>query len=520
MCEMFDRKFVVVIFLLFIMHVSFVSANECNETDTILEIDDNQCMSVNNDSICENDSVYDDYDESILDFNQGDKIPITVDSPVEGNLTVLIDNEIYGIWSFSKNETIYIPTYNSASFYNSSIKNINVGDYKMSLIFKLNTFNNYIPIISEEDSHLNFQFHIYDDIILNNKYTYTHNATLTIFEKRKTVELFINSEYYYHVSVNCGVGVGLDISFSNISWKDRYENYSFGLILSDQSRTLFKKDIGILEANHLGEFIESYEESKVWCVFLYDFPGLSHDILRNIGVCNLTVINFVDGTSDSILFNVSKFYNYVEKMDCIIQDSDVTFYFYQYFPRIFISVDEIGKFISPINNCWNVTFTGLSPGVHVMKLYYINSDYSKEFLCNVTFKIHGGNDNFYDNTLHFNNISYNMFGDMVLSDNDGLFSSSGVLNFQDMDMIVNSDSRFNGIEGIGKFNNNAASISVGGSMADGFSDGSDNVKSYEVSKKSVSESKDNLLTKLCLTLISCMSFIGGYVRFEKNEKNK
>ena len=108
---MFSKKlFIFLVLLLFVSHVSFISAVECNQSDAI-EINGTDLLSANTgdekDYLCELDDLDedDDYDETIIDFNQGDKMPITIDSPVKGNLTVFIDNAYYGTWDFSKNES-------------------------------------------------------------------------------------------------------------------------------------------------------------------------------------------------------------------------------------------------------------------------------------------------------------------------------------------------------------------------------------------------------------------------------
>lgn len=89
---MFNKKlFVLLVFLLLILHISFVSAVESNETG-VIENDTDYEPIIHDD---ENDFDDEDYDVTMIDFNQGDKIPITIDSPVEGNMTVLIDNKIY-----------------------------------------------------------------------------------------------------------------------------------------------------------------------------------------------------------------------------------------------------------------------------------------------------------------------------------------------------------------------------------------------------------------------------------------
>ena len=275
---MFSKKlFIFLVLLLFVSHVSFISAVECNQSDAI-EINGTDLLSVNTgdekDYLCELDDLdeYDDYDETIIDFNQGDKMPITIDSPVKGNLTVFIDNAYYGTWDFSKNETIFISTYNPNSFYNSSIKNIDIGYHELSLIFNLNSFNNYVPEVYEEDSHLKFMFHECEGDFLNHKYTYTHTSSLTIFEKRKTIHISLLPYYYFDPVLIYYAGVGLDITFDNINFKEK-NKHSFGFILSDSTgKVILKKNMKITDSFDSGKIIDWDGESiGTFCEFWYDF---------------------------------------------------------------------------------------------------------------------------------------------------------------------------------------------------------------------------------------------------------
>ena len=523
-CEMFSKKlFIFLIVLLIISHVSFISAAENNQSDAI-EINDTCLLSVNNidekDYLCElNELDEDDYDETIIDFNQGDRMPITIDSPVEGNLTVLLDYEFYGSWNFSKNRTILIPTYNPNSFYDSSIRNIDIGNHELSLIFNLDSFDNYVPEVYENDSHLKFMFHKCGDDILNHKYTYTHNSSLTIFEKRKTISISLLPYYYFNSFPIYYAGVGFDISFDNINFKEK-NKHSFGFILSDSNGRIFiKKNMNITDSFEVGEITNWDGESiGTFCQFWYDFLMLDHNILREIGVCKLTVVNFIDGTNDSIMVNISKFFNYYEKIDCIIQDSDVTFYFYQFFPKVFISIDDNGEYISPKGDKWNVTFANLNSGVHTMNLYCLKTDYSKELLYNLTFKINGLNNIDFPNSIvnmsSSNNLSFCMFPNMLMSNGGFLLGNVnyGMVDFQDMMIADDSSSRNS------EHNFDGESISYGEDSGDvgtkGGSTGSSNTRSYEISERS--HPKEDLLSKLGIIILSCMSFMIGYNRFDKH----
>ena len=526
---MFSKKlFIFLVLLLFVSHVSFISAVECNQSDAI-EINDTNLLSVNTgdekDYLCELDELDedDDYDETIIDFNQGDKMPITIDSPVKGNLTVFIDNTYYGTWDFSKNETIFISTYDHNSFYNSSIKNIDIGYHELSLIFNLNSFNNYVPEVYEEDSHLKFMFHECEGDFLNHKYTYTHTSSLTIFEKRKTIHISLLPYYYFDPVMIYYAGVGLDITFDNINFKEK-NKHSFGFILSDSTgKVILKKNMKITDSINIFRYVlDPWSDDPVGidCEFWYDFPMLGHDILREMGVCKLTVINFIDGTNDSIMVNISKFFSYYEKIDCVIHGSDVTFYFYQFFPKVFIGMDDNGAYFSPKEDKWNVTFVNLNPGTHVMRLYYLTQDYSKELLYNFTFKINGISENDFNNDssniVPLNDFSINIFPYKIMDNGGFLFTNAeyAVLDFQDNVLI--KDSSLNNIEPDldGEFISNGENGDIG--TSDGGGDGSSsNTKSYEIFENS-HPSKDDMLAKLGVILFSCMSFMIGYTRFDKH----
>lgn len=503
--------------LLLIAHISYVSAAENNKTD--IKLTDNYEISVNN-SI-ENYYICELNDENCssesIDYNQGDKIPITIDSPVDGTLTIFIDNEEYDSMIFSKSDTIFISTYNPDSFYNKSIRNIDIGTHNLSLIFNFFDYGNYVPIVSKEDSNLKFQFHMDNKYILSNTYTYT--STLNIHKIEKTIHLLIDEPTYYFC-------VYFIVQLDNIDWNDivnsgEYLGY-FGIIFSDNSNIFYKEDVDIREVFEIKKgFVDGVK--KTYPSFSLPIPTITYDVLHKLGICNFTVVNFADGTQDSVLFNVSKFHTqYPDKIDCVVNESNITFYVEHYFTKIFVSMEDIHKFISAPDEeyyAWNITFVNLKPGTHVMNLYHHETDFIKEFSYNITFEIKGSNHDELPNTINIqNNVSFNMFSDMVLSGNNSflLFNSCyGIMDFQDMVMVDDSsstdtESSFDGYSKI-----TGESMSVGDNVGSSSSDSSSNGKSYEISKKSVSKSTDNLLTKLGLIIFSCMSLMVGYVRFEK-----
>lgn len=512
---MFNRKlfFILLVVSVFILHISSVCAVDSNQTHTI-ETNDNHKLSINN-TKHEHISKNDDFKDNSLDFNQGDKIPITIDSLEEGNLTVLIDDEVYYYksWILLGIETIIIPTYNPSSFYNSSIKNIGVGSHEISLVFNLNTFKNYVPVVSKEGSNLKFKFQSYTDDTLDNKYTYVHNLTLNIHEKRKTINVSILNKPTYYDTIDFSVGFDND-TLMDMLQDDTYLNH-FGIICSNEK--ILNKDVFDLKWYDM-DCIKRAHVDISYPVSIY------YDVESVLGICNLTVVNFADGTTDTVLFNVSKFITGIPKIECVINGFDATFYGDQYYTKIFVNMGNVHKFISsaPFGFAyyWNVTFVNLSPGVHVLRLYYPETDFIKQFSYNWTFEIPGSS-NVPENINISGNHSFNMFPNMLLT-NGGAFlffsQNDGMLNIEDFTIIDDSDVK-NSESKLGSGSNSidkSNSIeSDSGNSGSSESSSLSNKKSYEIQEKSTSKVIDNSLIKLGLIIILTISFMMGFVRFKK-----
>ena len=513
---MFNRKlfFILLVVSVFILHISSVCAVNSNETHAI-ELNKEYDLSVKSDSKQGYVSKIGGSADNSLDFNQGDKIPITIDSLEEGNLTVLIDDEVYYYksWILLGIETINIPTYNPSSFYNSSIKNIGVGTHKISLVFSLNTFKNYVPVVSKDSSNLKFKFQNYTDDTLDNKYTYIHNLTLNIHEKIKTINVSIYDRPMYHDSIYMDIGFDKDTLMDMLK-DDTYLNH-FGIIISNNEKIL-DKDVFDFKSYEM-EFVK-----RAHVGISYPVTGITFDVGSVLGICNLTVVNFADGTTDTVLFNVSKFITGIPEIKCVINGFDATFYGDQYYIKIFVNIGNEHKFISLpwTNNFWNVTFVNLSPGVHVLRLYYPETDFIKQFSYNWTFEIPGSS-NVPENINISGNHSFNMFPNMLLT-NGGAFlffsQNDGMLNIEDFTIIddsgvKNSESKLgSGSNSIGESN----SIGIdGGNSGSSESSSSSNKKSYEIQEKSTSKAIDNSLIKLGLIIILTISFMMGFVRFKK-----
>ena len=511
---MFNRKlfFILLVVLLFILHISSVFA--FNETHTI-ETNDNHKIFIKN---TKHEHISnDDFNDIGLDFNQSDKIPITIDSPEYGNLTVLVDGEVYYYESWLDSETIHIPTYNPSSFYNSSIKNIGVGTHKISLVFSLNTFKNYVPVVSKDDSNLKFKFQTYEEV-LDTKYTYTHNLTLNIHEKRKTINVSFYEKPMYHDFIYVSIGFDNDTLMDMLK-VDTYLHH-FGIILSNNEKILYKDVYNIFM-----EF-DKYELDiympRASFVVPCQCKGITFFVESVLGICNLTVVNFADGTTDTVLFNVSKFITGIPEIECVINGFNATFHGFHDFIEIFFNIGNEHKFISESDRDynWDVTFVNLSPGVHVLRLYYPETDFIKQFSYNWTFEIPGSS-NVPENINISGNHSFNMFPNMLLT-NGGAFlffsQNDGMLNIEDFTItddsgVRNSESKLgSGSNSIDKSNSIGSDSGNSGSSE---SSSSSNKKSYEIQEKSTSKVIDNSLIKLGLIIILTISFMMGFVRFKK-----
>ena len=264
-------------------------------------------------------------------------------------------------------------------------------------------------------------------------------------------------------------------------------------------------------------------------------------ITNPTGFYNLTIVNY-DGTNDTCIFEFKKI-PWIFDFGYKIMNDTVLFCFnpwlfinYEFYSdyNMTIKIGNITKLIpSKKFDAWkigedNVTvlFDDLDNGVYDVVIEIPGNDYIEDF--SYTTKIEIGT----TSPVHNDNITEdirenNVTNDTVISlinitgDSDG---NSSVLILGNEDIgnlsIVSgndgqehySDRRENNFD---DYNNEYVSDYGDLELTDSMHS-LDNTKSYEISKKSVSKSTDNLLTKLGLTIISCMSFMVGYVRFEKN----
>ena len=514
---MFDKKlFVILVFLLFILQISFVSAQSDNQTELINEsVESIGYSDINNFS---NPKFVDHIEPSgygdKMEFYQG-LIPVHIESPCDGDLKVLVDDMEYCVWNFTKNKTIYIPTYNPESFNDNSKMNIDVGLHNISLIFNFNNFKSKdVNIFLDENSTLNFKFnknygsHITD--------TFVYYSTWNILKKDKTIHI-LNFTY----NNLCEMGEYI-IHMDNLDlWEDDNSPYleilycgPFGIIISSNNKIIYKEsDTGIFEG--LRELYEIYE----------------------VGVYNFTVINFLDGTMDSVLFKANKYqpkFNITHivngtgiKINIMIPQ--LSYYnvlasqFEYYAVRAFISVDNITKNLmidSEFGDIFRqVSFENLSSGVHTLKIYCPGDNRSEEFYYSMSFEIEEGldldegNENILDliNTAN-QNIQQNSSSDKNLSfiignNTSGNITSTGrvIKNHKDAENSYSNENNWNSNENIIN-----SLIGVDKNTQSGSS--SPTKKSYEVIKKSTSKSI-NEITQFQLIIIIIILLIIGYFKF-------
>lgn len=512
--SMFNKKlFVILVFLLFILHIPFVNAQSDNQTEIINESGESvEYSEINNFSIPEfEDNIEPNNPVDQIEFYRG-VMPIHIDSPAEGDLKVFVDDMEYGVWNFTKNKTIYIPTYNSESFYNNSKINIDVGLHNISLIFNFKKFNSKdVNIFLDENSTLNFIFKKnYSSHITN---TYVYNSTLNILKKDRTIhilnftyyDLYQRGEYVVHVD-------NLDL------WDDEY---AYGEELYDE---IFGCVYGIIIMKN-GELIHknSYEDSWTDNVIVW---GSLFDV-NEVGIYNFTVINFIDGTMDSVLFKANKYQPKINvtsivdgnniKINLMVPEIDSVFL---YEVLASISVDNVTKklkinardYIEPMS------FENLTSGVHTLKVYCPGDNMSEEFYYTMSFEIEDNFDLKDGNETIFNpinntdqNIQQNSSSDKNLSfikgnTTSGNITSPGrVIKNQSVENYHSNENNVNSKENIINF-------SIGDDNAAQSGSSSPTKKSYEISKKSTSK-KINEITQFHLIILVIILLIIGYFKF-------
>ena len=496
---MLNKKLMILLLLiLVILQISSVNAYNKTEFDIINEkinSTDGLKLHINNAFHEDNISESNEYNGNKMEFNQGDMIPIHINSLKNGELKVLVDDKEYGSWNFSKNETILIPTYNLESFDNDSIMNIDVGLHNISFIFNFKYYSRYTADISiDENSALTFQ--------INKKYTthdftnrYTYNSTLNILKKEKSIHI-VKFKYYNLIDGgDCQIHV------------DNYQEeliFYYGIIISNKEEIIYKERF----------YIPHVE-------FTTDM-GLYY--VQNVGFYNFAVVNLVDGTSDSIIFKASK-YKPNLNISYIINESNITFQIinpkYDYYlPDYVITVDNLTKEIIMLpenGTACIVSFENLNHGIHTMTLYCYEYTYIESFFYEMTFKIGNNSSNPYQGINSFinqsnsdNNVSHNLTfikGNRT-GNNINLVGGDG----KNHNHIRNSNSKKkNNVE----FKEERITSAFGDIKSSDLSEDLSTQKSYEIVEKSILNS-NHVFIQLSLIIIVFLSLVIGYFKFKKN----
>jgi len=479
--------------LLVILQISCVNAQNDNDTDVINQTMDYPEFS-NNDNLQNDENQSQIGEVNKIEFNQGDKIPISINGRAEGNLKVLVDDKEYDSFNFKHRETIYISTYHPESFFNSSIMNINPGLHNVSLIFDFkSSFKYYVEGHIDENSTLNFYFAPnFSEHVLNNMYTF--NFSLNIL-KKKTIHItdfvFVNLCEYGEYKVH------LD------NYDENNYNDTFGIIISKKDEIFYKKACYNLWADSLMT------------------GGLDSPV--DVGIYNFTVVNLVDGTIDEVIFKTIK---YRPKLNIthIINESNILFHIINpmpsYWPWCYIKVDNITKeeVITTEydeDGVLDVSFENLSAGIHTVTIYCPEDECAEAFFYEMTFEIEDNHtDSKEENSTSVNQTDSNVTNTTIPIING---NSTG-----------NTTNPFRGSGknhiNIGKsnkyYNKNSKKVFVTPAIGE-ISDSSSSQeplshKSYEISKKSVSKPINNLVTELWLIVISFISLLFGYFKFKKN----
>ena len=489
---MFNKKlFVFLVLILFILQISFVNAQNDNTTKIINKTEDefdHPKLSINNNSqnIDNISEIKDFYNEKELEFNQGDKMPIHINTPSEGILKVLIDNKEYGLWNFTNNDTIYIPTYNPESFFNETIMNIGIGSHDISLIFNFKYGNYNMNMSFDMNSTLNFNFyqHFSNDLA-NSEVRYS--SKLNIIKKEKTIHIV---KFTFHNLCEYGT---YKIHVDNKNDEDAY-----GVIISNESGIIYKKDY-------------------YYCSDYETYWGLYE--INEVGIYKFFVVNFADGTTDTIFFKVSK---YQPKLNITynLNKTNMTIHIFNplrdYVAIVFVTLDNATKEVYMFKNCgskYEVSFENLTSGIHVMSVYCDEDYNSYSFFYSITFEI----DDSYINPNEDNNIIANQ---TTLDINNTSNTTSNTSNINSKNGNIHKDIK-NSNSHSTKNNGNSINKLITSEFGNiKFSDSnydSPTLKSYEISEKAVIKSSDNILTQLGLIVIFCIFLMVGYFEFRQKQ---
>lgn len=513
------KKICVLLFLLLLLFFSVMSVDasaelQYNETDDV-EYNTNTINNINvsvDDKLSDNDNEIVDTDIT-LSLQQGEHVEIVFNQfkLIKYQNYKINDDYIFCDRNISGDDMhVYVPL--------SAIGNgaVNVGMNTLTVEYFGYPYN------VEKINSNSIQFKTMD---LNGTYKdHCYKINLNISKKQeKTIQIINKNNITYHY-----------YGYAPIYYKLKYiDDFSFreGNVQAVVSKNKKIYYTGLISSYQ--EIPNNYYSIDVNSILFFD------KITIPTGFYNLTLVNY-DGTNDTCIcefkklpWNITFGYN--------IMNDTVLFYFDAW---SFISSEDYSDYnmIIKLGNItklipsekfdiwkisdWNVTvlFNDLDDGCYDVVIEILGNDYIEDFLyttqieIGTTSPVH--NDNITED-IRENNVTNNTVISLINitgdSDSNSSVLSHGNNSNSNSDTVSGSDGKkhsSNKIEdNIDKFKEY---VSDYGDLESTRSMQSvDNAKSYEISEKSVSKSIDDLLTKIGVTIFSCMSLMVGYVRFEK-----
>ena len=515
---MLFKKRYVLLFLLLVVFLSIISVNASNElqyNETKVEYNINIINNINvsvDDKLSDNDEVVD--TNITLSLQQGEHIELVF------NQFKLINNHLPHYY-INDNYISYDGNVSDDEMHDyialSAIGGdaVNVGMNTLTVEYR-----GHPSIVEKVASNL-IQFKTMDLNETQDYEDYSYKFNLNISKKQeKTIHIMNKSITYCFYGDN-------DV-FYKLRDIDKFSIKSgVQLILSKNEKIYYNTLI------YYFEYIHDYYSFNLCNLFL-------HNIKIPTDFYDLTLVNY-DGTNDTCIFELKKL-SWDIGFGYNIMNDTVLFYFdagsfidsevYSDY-NMTLKIGNITKSIPSKNfdtwkiSDWNVTvlFDELDDGFYDVVIEIPGNDYIEDFL--YTTQIEIGN----KSVIHDDNISEdtgenNVTNNTIISLNNtagdfdgnssilsqGNSDDENLLNFPGRNRREHSSDRRD--DYFDEFNNERVS-DYGDLELSGGIHSVDNIKSYEISEKSVSKSIDNLLIKLCLIIMFTISFMVGLVRFKK-----
>lgn len=527
------KKIYVLLFLLLVVFLSVISVNasaELQYNETEVKYNTN---TINNINVSVDDKLSDNTDEGVvvdtnitLSLQQGEHVEIVFNQfkLLESQSPDFHINDGVSCSGFyNSNEGHYYIYFN----YNGD-NAVNVGMNTLTV-----EYLGYSSTVEKINSN-SIQFKTNDLKITKQSKYYSYKFNLNITKKQeKTIQIMNKNISYYF-------------------YKDKYIFYKLMDIgeFFDVQLILSKN-----EKMYYNDKLESWNIDNNYYSFDLSRPYLLEDIKLFPDFYNLTLVNY-DGTNDTCLLELKKapwniLFEYEIINDTVkFQFDSNSFIEYEIIKlgnysdyNMTIKLGNITKLISckyiefcrEFDDNVNVLFDNLNDGFYDVVIEIPGNDYIEYFSYATQVEIRNKtlipDDNINDDISEYetNHISeYNVTNNTVISlinitgdsDSNSSVLSHGNNSNSNSAIVSGSDGKkhsSNKIENnIDDFNEKYVS-DYGNLESTRSMQSIDNAKSYEISEKSVSKSIDDLLTKLGVTIFSCMSLMVGYVRFEKNQ---